>query len=202
MTNPFGSPPPAPPTPPVADDSGEAGAIPTLRTRVLARLFDELVLALPRFALTLPFLRLEPGGGFTSKSPSWAVAVSMVMIPFVYDFVSVALMGATPGKALVGIKVRSAVDGGRIAAYQAGLRAIIPVVGVALALAIPVPALSGLLSLSTPLIYASVIFDARRRGLHDKAAGTIVVTGENALDLRSRAERRPGYVTGRDQPSM
>ena len=64
----------------------------------------------------------------------------------------IGLFGQTPGMALAGLRCLSATDGGAIGIPRGLLR------GVLLALLIP-----------------AVIMDADRRGLHDRAAGSIVV---------------------------
>ena len=58
---------------------------------------------------------------------------------------------------------------------QAALRALVPSIGSALLLVMPTSEASSFLALITPVVYASVAWDPRRRGLHDKAAGTIVL---------------------------
>lgn len=160
--------------PPVVEEVSRAGTIPSIWTRVGARLFDELLLAMPRLALTIPFIDIAADGVPTYDLPNWAVALS-VIVPLLYDFTFIGVRGATPGKGLFQIGVFNAADAGRVAPYQAGLRALIPSVGGALALAVPSSDLAALLVLATPIVYASVTWDPRRRGLHDKAAGTIVL---------------------------
>jgi uncharacterized RDD family membrane protein YckC len=68
----------------------------------------------------------------------------------------VGLFAQTPGMALVRIRCVSYKDGGRIGIPRALLRGLL--------LALVVPAL---------------IMDSQRRGLHDKAAGSIVVNPES-----------------------
>jgi uncharacterized RDD family membrane protein YckC len=68
----------------------------------------------------------------------------------------VGLFAQTPGMALVRIRCVSYKDGGRIGIPRALLR------GLLLALVVP-----------------AVIMDSQRRGLHDKAAGSIVVNPES-----------------------
>lgn len=159
---------------PTDEDATRAGTIPPLWRRVVARLFDEIVLALPRLALTLPYTTFGGSEGVVYDPPKWALAVS-VLLPFVYDLVFVMAMSATPGKRLLGMTVCASSDRGEVSATQASMRALVPIVGSALALATTSADLAALLTLATPVIYASVSWDRLRRGLHDKAAGTIVV---------------------------
>jgi uncharacterized RDD family membrane protein YckC len=76
-----------------------------------------------------------------------------VLVLIVLDTVCIGLFGQTPGMALTGVRCISNADGGAIGLARALLRAIL------LALLIP-----------------AVILDANRRGLHDRAAGSVVIT--------------------------
>jgi uncharacterized RDD family membrane protein YckC len=76
-----------------------------------------------------------------------------VLVLIVLNTVCIGLFGRTPGMALTGVRCISYTDGGAIGLARALLRAIL--------LALLVPAL---------------ILDADRRGLHDRAAGSVVVT--------------------------
>lgn len=71
---------------------------------------------------------------------------------FVIYTISSAFVGRTPGMTIAGIGLASEVEGKPLGIVKAGLRTIL------LMLLIP-----------------AVIVDQNRRGLHDKAAGTIVV---------------------------
>ncbi|MEI2653984.1 MAG: RDD family protein [Microthrixaceae bacterium] len=165
--------PPAPPTwAPVDEPASRAGTVPPLWRRVVARLIDELILAVPRLALTLPFVTWTNPPEL--DLPKWALALSVV-VPLLYDFAFVAIWRATPGKLLLGIAVCDSPDGGRASIQQAALRALVPSIGSALLLVMPTSEASSFLALITPVVYASVAWDPRRRGLHDKAAGTIVL---------------------------
>ena len=93
------------------------------------------------------------------------LALGLVTV-FLYELPLTALRGQTVGKMLTSTKVVRAADGqvpgwGKASARWAVLYLplLIPIVGVPVAL----------------LVVASPLFDARRRGWHDKAAGTVVV---------------------------
>ena len=106
------------------------------------------------------------------ESDPWAlvfllqlVALGLVAV-FVYELPFTAVYGQTVGKLLIGARVVRVADGavpgwGRSAARWAVLYLplLVPIIGVPL----------------TVLIAASPLLDARRRGWHDKAAGTVVV---------------------------
>lgn len=164
---------PYPSEPPRARDelpSTGPGSLPTIGTRVLARLIDYLIISLPLYVwLVEPHVKIA-GNQFKIDLPAWA-QLTTVIVPVVYDFVMVATFGASIGKMLTHLRVVHFIDGGRIAPYQAALRAAIPSVPSFLAY-LPGLELVGLLS---PLVYLSALFDPVYRGLHDKAAGTIVL---------------------------
>jgi uncharacterized RDD family membrane protein YckC len=80
------------------------------------------------------------------------VAWPPVAVLIVLNTVCIGLFGRTPGMALAGLRCISIADGGAIGLPRALLRAVL------LALLIP-----------------AVILDANRRGLHDRAAGSMVV---------------------------
>ena len=76
-----------------------------------------------------------------------------VLVLIVLDTVCIGLFGRTPGMALTGVRCISYADGGAIGLARALLR------GILLALLVP-----------------AIILDGNRRGLHDHAAGSVVVT--------------------------
>ena len=81
------------------------------------------------------------------------VAWPPVLVLIVLDTVCIGLFGRTPGMALFGVRCVSAADGGAIGLLRALVRSIL--------LALLVPAL---------------FMDADRRGLHDRAAASLVIT--------------------------
>jgi uncharacterized RDD family membrane protein YckC len=90
------------------------------------------------------------------------------------EVIPVAISGRTLGKAMVGLRVVD-LDGGRPGFAAALIRALL-LYGAALALplaALPVAA----------LLLASVALSVLRRGLHDRLAGTLVVS---VVDPRAR----------------
>jgi uncharacterized RDD family membrane protein YckC len=82
------------------------------------------------------------------RADGWPPVVVLIGVYTIF----VGLFGQTPGMAVARLRCVSVVDGGAIGVLRALLR------GVLLALIIP-----------------AVIMDADRRGLHDRAAGSIVV---------------------------
>jgi uncharacterized RDD family membrane protein YckC len=80
------------------------------------------------------------------------VAWPPVVILIVLNTVCIGWLGQTPGMTVTGVRCVSVADGGSIGLGRGLLRAVL------LALLIP-----------------AVIMDAERRGLHDRAAGSIVI---------------------------
>jgi uncharacterized RDD family membrane protein YckC len=80
------------------------------------------------------------------------VAWPAVVVLIVLNTVCIGLFGRTPGMALTDVRCISYTDGGAVGVARALLRAIL------LALLIP-----------------AVILDTNRRGLHDHAAGSVVI---------------------------
>ena len=95
-----------------------------------------------------------------------AIALGLFLFGAIYTVVPTALWGQTPGKIAVGTRVVAEEDGSLPGWRRAALRWAVP--GVAGRL----PYVGLWVSLA---VMASLVLDARRRGLHDRAAGTIVV---------------------------
>jgi uncharacterized RDD family membrane protein YckC len=91
-----------------------------------------------------------------------AVAWPPVLVLVLVNTVGIGLFGQTPGMALAGVRCVSIRDGGAIGLGRALVRAVL------LALLIP-----------------AVFLDGDRRGLHDRAAGSVVI-------LRPRSSRTYG----------
>lgn len=113
--------------------------------------------------------------------------LGMFGIALAYYWVQHAFWGATVGKRVLSIKVVTAADLSAIGVRAAGLRAIAFLAGPAVFLLLPSPVnvIGGLLWLAdvmTPLV------DRRAQCLHDKLAGTVVVSQRR---LRSRAGSSP-----------
>jgi len=90
-----------------------------------------------------------------------------LMLALAYETVPTVLHGATLGKAMLGVRVRS-LSGGNPSGWSAILRTI--------AIYLP-PILWGRLGLVAAAVIAlSLAFPASGRGIHDRLAGTVVVT--------------------------
>jgi uncharacterized RDD family membrane protein YckC len=86
---------------------------------------------------------------------------------FAYNAIFVAWRGQTFGKMGAHAKVVRSSDGSRVSPARAALRAVVPMVGTVL----PFP--FGLLVPVT--VYGWMLFTPKRQGLHDLAAGTVVI---------------------------
>ncbi|MEJ7585538.1 MAG: RDD family protein [Acidimicrobiales bacterium] len=139
--------------------------------RAVARLLDLVVIGVPLVlvvAVALLATGYDPDTATEAETlPPWLVATWFGAV-FSYETVAVALTGRTLGKLAVGIRVARLDDGGRPLWWQAGIRVALP----AVVATIPNP----LTQLVYVGIYLTSQFDAMGRGIHDKAAGTIVVT--------------------------
>lgn len=146
-------------------DAGQPGTqeLATVGQRVVGALVDGLltsmVVVIP---LILGFVELDDFDG-TLPAP---ILIGLFLFGAIYTIVPTAVWGQTLGKIAVGTRVVVEADGAlpgwwRSAVRWAlpGLAGRLPVIGLVISLAITV----------------SLLVDPRRRGLHDRAAGTIVV---------------------------
>lgn len=151
------------------------GSLPTIWLRIAARMFDGLIVLVPLFVLSLPYLRLSNSTQEPSLDyPDW-LRITLAVAPLLFELVFLLWRGATPGKMLFGIAVCSYADGGRCGAYQAGLRVFVPGVADVLTLAVTAAGVRSLLGMVAPVMYLFAVYHPLRRGLHDRAAGTIVL---------------------------
>lgn len=111
----------------------------------------------------------------------WFLAIFGIAL--VYYWVQHAAWGATVGKRVLSIRVVTAADRSGIGVRTAGLRAIAFLAGPAVFLLLPSPVnvVGGLLWLADTMI---PLVDSRAQCLHDKLAGTVVVSQRR---LRSQA---------------
>ncbi len=93
--------------------------------------------------------------------------VAAVLVLFVYQTVMVGLFGRTVGKIATRTRVVRSDTGGRLGWFGAAQRALVT------AVAGGVPELSLLLA---GVVYGSAWLSPRRQGIHDRAAGSLVVS--------------------------
>lgn len=132
--------------------------------RMAALLLDRLLVAMP-VLVVLMASGFRPGDSLSSRS-LLLLNLSVTVAALIYETVMVAMLGRTVGKIALGTRVVRLVDGGRPGWSEAAMRALVP-----LALgAIPTVGL-----LLTVMVYSLALWSPLRQGLHDKAAGTLVV---------------------------
>ena len=149
-----------PPPPPLNESSDQLASV---GQRALAQVLDGLIIGLPLFLLTLSF-----GGDLTDTENSnlaW-LTVLWLGVSLFYSTAFVAITGATPGKRIMKLRVVNRDDGSPVNWTYAAVRALVPTVaGV-------VPVIGFALNIA---VYVRAFFHPYRQGLHDAAAGTIVV---------------------------
>jgi len=151
--------------PPVIVETPRADALASIGKRALAQFLDGLLLGIPLFAITAALGYRLTDSSLSNSALTW-LTVLWVGANLMYNIVGVAVYGYTVGKRIAGIKVVNRNDGGRVTWTYASLRALIPT---AVQL---VPVVGPGLSL---VVYLRAVFHPLRQGLHDVAAGTIVV---------------------------
>lgn len=149
-------------------DASQAPKPASLLLRALAILLDSLII----FVLAIILVgsdNLNHGAGLAAYLGGW----SLYYIGFTM------LAGATPGKMAVGIHVAGK-DGGRPQPDSIILRYVIMMAG-----ALP-------FGIGTIISILMVISDPRRRALHDRIAGTLVLDGRPPLEEWRRHDERRG----------
>ncbi len=103
--------------------------------------------------------------------------VLLLLLVAVYEVGAAVAWGATPGKAVLGLRVRRTSGAGPAWLMAAG-RAVV--------LYVPVIFLGGLGLVVPAILLVSIVLAADGRGLHDRLLGTLVVTlPRDAADERS-----------------
>lgn len=151
------------PPPPPLDTPASSDQLAGFGQRAIAQVLDALIIGVPLFILTLSF-----GGDLTDQDNSnlaW-LTVLWLGVSLLYSTAFVALSGATPGKRIMKLRVVNRSDGSPVSWTYAAVRALIPsVAGL-------VPVIGFALNIA---VYVRAFFHPYRQGLHDAAAGTIVV---------------------------
>lgn len=115
------------------------------------------------------------------------VAAALSTVAYVaYVVTFTALRGQTAGKVALGTRVVDAATGALPTLWQAATRAVVPLAGVVVDVALGTAVVGAFWVLT---VYVWLLLDEGRQGLHDKAAGTVVVDV-----ARSEAHRRAGVV--------
>lgn len=131
--------------------------------RALGLLVDQALLAglvIGGFAI----LGYTPEEAITDDPGKW-FNVAITVLALIYETLAVWRWGRTFGKLIARTRVVHVLDGGGVGFSAALIRALVPAAFGA------IPQIGLFLGLG---VYALAMFDPRRQGLHDKAAGTLV----------------------------
>lgn len=148
--------------PSIADRQDALGSI---GRRAIAQVLDGLILGVPLYLMALPFGASLVSSDLTESQLLW-LTVLWVGASLVYNIVAIAIWGTTIGKRILGLKVVNRSDGGPVSWTYASVRALVPTVVQLIPVVGPGLAL---------VVYLRAVFHPLRQGLHDAAAGTVVV---------------------------
>lgn len=133
--------------------------------RIAAFFIDQALLFAVVIGLTIAFGVDTGDASDTDRNSVLAISLMGIALAITYHTVAVARYGRTLGKRLMSLRVVSMPQGGQVSWSYAALRALVP------AAAVLLPVVGNVAGIA---VYAWAIFDKRRRGLHDKLAGTMV----------------------------
>ncbi len=152
-----------PPPPPLTDFSMESDRLASIGQRAIAQLLDGLIIGIPLFIVTYSF-----GGDITDTEDSNLLWLTLLWlgVSLFYNTAMIATSGATLGKRIMKLRVVNRTDGSPVNWTYAAVRALVPT------LAGVVPVIGFALNIA---VYVRAFFHPFRQGLHDAAAGTIVV---------------------------
>jgi uncharacterized RDD family membrane protein YckC len=157
---------PSEPTDPESFPTTGPGSLASIGQRAIARIIDTALVAVPLSIVSIVWYTDRSDGELSIAAPIWVVALFFA-IDLTYEVTMVHVWGRTLGKMLLGLRIVRLPDGDHPDWGQAGVRYLVPGV----ADAIPVW-FSGLFAIG---IYLTAMFDPVYRGVHDKAAGTLVL---------------------------
>jgi uncharacterized RDD family membrane protein YckC len=152
--------------------------------RAAARIIDFVLISVP-FAFLSSAMGVKEVGSGPDKGdltgPLW-VLLLFPIVYMAYETVLISRTGQTVGKWICRIKVVEWSTGTLLTPQQAGIRAFVP--GVFLLISATAPILGvpvlGLLQFVPLMIYVTVAASPVYRGVHDKAAGSIVLAAPRA----------------------
>jgi uncharacterized RDD family membrane protein YckC len=132
--------------------------------RALGAVIDQILVLLPVAAAAVIY-GYRPGDTVTDNG-LLVLNLATASVALIYESLMIGLLGRTVGKFATGTRVVNQTDGGRVGWFSAVQRALVPVVFSA------VPTAGWLLG---AIVYAFAFLGPLRQGLHDRAAGTLVV---------------------------
>ena len=139
----------------------------SFRRRVIGIIVDQIVITGPVFAVFFAF-GFAPKDAITDGRAVW-FTVSVTSLGLAYETIGVWLWGRTLGKLITRTRAVSVVDGGGLGLVRSFQRSLVPTTLSA------IPQVGPLLGIG---VYVYAFFDPLRQGVHDKAAGSIVVLGK------------------------
>lgn len=153
-----------------ATDDTDAPAVPSggvlapFGRRALGAMLDYLLVVTP-VAVGFVLSGNRSWDELSETTLLWLNVVS-VALAFVYEAVMIGVFGRTVGKIATGTRVVDRVSGGKVGWFAAVQRALVPSIAAA------VPELGIVLG---AVVYGMAAFGPLRQGLHDRAAGTVVI---------------------------
>lgn len=152
------------------DDEVAGPAVPagltlaTIPRRLAGLVVDQILVAVP-VAVVAVSLGFRPSDEITGR---WTLAfgAGLSAVAFVYETLMIAMLGRTVGKLAFGTRVVRMIDGQRPTWTQAAMRALVPLAFGA------IPRIGVYLGM---IVYSLALWNPLRQGLHDRAAGTLVV---------------------------
>lgn len=142
-------------------------ALSSIRRRAVGAVIDQILVLLP-VALGAVIYGYRPGDT-VSDDALLVLNVSTSVVALIYESLMIGAIGRTVGKLATGTRVVRLADGGPVGWFSAVQRALVPVVFSA------VPQAGWLLG---AIVYAFAFLGPLRQGLHDRAAGTLVVLNQ------------------------
>ncbi len=149
------------------------GSLASIGKRAVGRIIDNLMFGLPFFVLATSRGWVPVSSAVDIAHIPWWVPVVPVAAQALYETIAIATLGRTVGKWVAGTRVELG-DGRLPTWHQAALRALVPMA------AALVPFLPGLLTL---VVFLVAVTNPLRQGVHDRAAGTIVVNATHTPEV-------------------
>lgn len=136
----------------------------TIGRRAVGAIIDQFIVLAP-VAIGAVAWGFRPGDTVTD-STLLVLNISAAGVALVYETLLIGLFGRTIGKLVTGTRVVRREDGGRVGWFAAAQRALVPVAAGA------VPKAGIVLG---AVVYGVAFLGPLRQGIHDRAAGTLVV---------------------------
>ena len=191
----------------LVEDGTPVGAL----VRLVTYLVDALIIAIVIYLVALvlrallgPTIRITEFEGVprvrVDRLRSVVDVVSATTVAGAYFMVSWVRLGGTPMQRLFGMHVERVDDGGRLHPRQAIGRWLLlgAPFGLISTLLFPTPLLSAILALAIAVWYGVLFIttarDRRKRGVHDRAAGSMVRRRRHGASGGERTDRRPSVA--------